>query len=99
MGLQSKTRGKKRKRTDKGQSSAIGSDLEDAEAEFDFEGVGLESNEEDADYEAGSGSSKLDKILDVVQLLHTVMDFFEAKMRYQRHDTAEIIRHLDMPIF
>ncbi|KAK0572740.1 hypothetical protein LWI29_036395 [Acer saccharum] len=57
--ITNKTKGRKRKRIDKGKSNA-----KDVEAEFDFEGIGLESDEEDADYEASSRSSKLDKILD-----------------------------------
>ena len=56
-----KTKGRKnRKRTARGHSSAIGFDLEPA---FDFEGIELESKEEDVNYEVDAGSAKLDQIL------------------------------------
>ncbi|KAK0582757.1 hypothetical protein LWI29_029214 [Acer saccharum] len=74
----SNTKGRKIKRTVRGQSNAARSDLE---VKFDFKGVEPESDEEDVDYKADSGRSKLDQILDAVQLLYIMMDFFEAEMR------------------
>ncbi|KAI9192736.1 hypothetical protein LWI28_027175 [Acer negundo] len=75
----SKTKGRKRRRT-------VGSDQE---AEYDFEGLDPESDEEDVDYEADSGRSKLDQILNAIQSLHSRMDSFEDEIR----------RHLRMPVY
>ncbi|KAI9185089.1 hypothetical protein LWI28_004048 [Acer negundo] len=72
-------KGRKRRRT-------VGSDQK---AEYDFEGLDLESDEEDVDYEADSGRSKLDQILNAVQSLHSRMDSFEDEIR----------RHLRMPVY
>ena len=63
-----------------------------SEPEFDFEGLESESDEEDADYEAGSGGSKQDQILAVVLSI-------QADVRDQRQDLAEVRRFLGMPAF
>ena len=96
-----KTKGKKRKRTSGGQSSAAGSGPEDTLAEFDFEAAELSSDDEDEDYEGVSGGSKLDQILSTVkeikeqtERLHKRMDLFEAALRHQRDDAADIRQEL-----
>ncbi|KAK0598920.1 hypothetical protein LWI29_000733 [Acer saccharum] len=62
-----KTKGKKRQRTSGGQSSATGSGPEDEDAEFDFKGAELGSDDEDEDYEDVSRGSKLDQVLSTVK--------------------------------
>ena len=96
-----KTKGKKRQRTSGGQSSAAGSGPEDTDTEFDFEGAELGSDDDDEDYEAVSGGSKLDQVLSIVkeikertEMLHKRMDLFEAELRHQRDDAAEIRKEL-----
>ena len=96
-----KTKGKKRQRTSGGESSAAGSGPEDEDAEFDFEGAELGSDDEDDDYEEVSGGSKLDQVLSTVkeikertEMLHKRMDLFEAELRHHRDDAADIRKEL-----
>ncbi|KAK4849572.1 hypothetical protein QYF36_026257 [Acer negundo] len=91
-----KTKGKKRQRTSGGQSSAVWSGPEDTDAEFDFElGSDYETDEDYKDV------SKLDQVLSIVKeinertkLLHKRMDLFEAELRHQRDDAADIRKKL-----
>ncbi|KAK1569288.1 hypothetical protein Q3G72_034988 [Acer saccharum] len=86
---------------DDGGHSAAGSGPEDEDAEFDFEGAQLGSDDEDDDYEDASGGSKLDQVLSTVkeikertEMLHKRMDLFEAELRHHRDDTADIRKEL-----
>ncbi|KAI9200594.1 hypothetical protein LWI28_010253 [Acer negundo] len=81
--------------------SVVGSDLEDIDAKFNFE---LGSDDEtDEDYK---GVSKLDQVLSTVkeiiegtEFLHKRMDLFEAELRHQGDDAADIRKELCLRLY